>query len=294
MNEKNLNKFITEALAIEAETAKEAGALGYMTRVLVQATLPHKKVKGNEFIRKNGLFTLSLLAPSAIGLPYGSIPRLLLAWITTEAVITKQRIICLGDNLSSFMGELGLIPTGGRWGTITRVKDQTKRLFSSSISCSYETDVNESEIGFRIADTHDLWWSPNNPMQSTIFESTVTLSETFFNEIITSPVPIDLRALKALKRSPLAIDIYCWLTYRVSYLKNNCSIPWEVLQIQFGSEYRQTEQGRRDFKRAFLRECRKITTFYEANLEPNSTHLLIKPSKTHVIPTRLLLSNPNN
>ena len=51
---------------IEAEAAKEAGALGFMARALVQATLPHKKADGNEATRTNGLFTLSMLSPSAM------------------------------------------------------------------------------------------------------------------------------------------------------------------------------------------------------------------------------------
>ena len=58
MNNKNIDKLITEALAIEAEAAQKAGAVGYMARVLTQATMPHKKVIGNEFERSNGLFTL--------------------------------------------------------------------------------------------------------------------------------------------------------------------------------------------------------------------------------------------
>lgn len=49
----------------------EAGALGFMARAKVQATLPHRKVDGNEFERRNGAFTLSLMAPAKIGLPYG-------------------------------------------------------------------------------------------------------------------------------------------------------------------------------------------------------------------------------
>jgi len=215
MKQKNLNKLITEALAIEAEEAKTAGVIGYMARALVQATIPHKKTDGNEFTRKNGAFELSILTPSNVGLPYGSIPRLLLAWLTTESVITKNRTLCLGNTLSSFMKELGLVPTGGRWGSITRLRDQSKRLFTSSISCSYHSDNREYESGFRVADKHDLWWIPKAPEQSTLFESTVTLSESFFNEIINNPVPIDLRALKALKRSPMGLDIYCWLTYRI-------------------------------------------------------------------------------
>ncbi len=135
MTQKNLDKLIAEVLAIEAEEAKAAGALGYMARALVQATMPHSSINGNEFKRTNGLFKLTLLADSDIGLPYGSIPRLLLAWISTEAVKTKKRHLILGASLSEFMRKIDLIPSGGRWGTITRLKDQMQRLFSSSISC---------------------------------------------------------------------------------------------------------------------------------------------------------------
>jgi len=96
VNRENLNTLINEALAIEAEEAKEAGALGYMTRALVQATLPHSRYEGNEFTRRNGLFTLSIMSPQQIGLPYGVIPRLLIAWVTTEAVLKRQRTLVLG------------------------------------------------------------------------------------------------------------------------------------------------------------------------------------------------------
>ena len=100
MDLKNLDKFITEVLAIEAQEAQEAGTLGYMSRALVQATMPHKKVEGNEFIRRNGNFVLIMLSPSIIGLPYGTIPRLLMAWITTEAIRTKSRTLYLNSSLS--------------------------------------------------------------------------------------------------------------------------------------------------------------------------------------------------
>ena len=86
----SIDALINQALAIEDEQAQEAGALGFMARAMVQATLPHRAVDGTYFERKNGAFTLSLLASPKIGLPYGSIPRLLLAWVTTEAVKTKS------------------------------------------------------------------------------------------------------------------------------------------------------------------------------------------------------------
>ena len=210
----SVERLINDALAIESESALEAGALGFMARAMVQATLPHKKVDGNEFERRNGNFTLSLLAPSKIGLPYGTVPRLLLAWVTTEAVKTKARELELGDSMAAFMGELGMSPTGGTKGDITRLKNQTRRLFASTVSASYEDASKVADIGYRLADESALWWDAKSPEQAGLWRSSVTLSEKFFNEVIDRPVPIDMRAMKALKRSPMALDIYTWLTYR--------------------------------------------------------------------------------
>ena len=75
---KSIDALINQALAIENEQAQEVGALGFMARAMVQATLPHRKVEGTFFERKNGNFTLSMQAHPSIGLPYGSVPRLLL------------------------------------------------------------------------------------------------------------------------------------------------------------------------------------------------------------------------
>jgi hypothetical protein len=283
MNQESLNKLINEALAIEAEEAKEAGSLGFMARSLVQATLPHSKQEGNEFTRRNGLFTLSILSPKEIGLPYGSIPRLLVAWVTTEAVKTRHRQLILGHSLSDFMEELDLMPTGGRWGTIIRLKTQMQRLFASAIRCFYGNDDSWAIKAIDLFDEANLWWNPKDPNQASLFESTLTLSEKFFNEAINAPVPIDMRALKALSKSPLALDIYCWLTYRMSYLKERSCIPWGALQVQFGSGYALNTQGTRDFKRAFLRELKKVGIVYpEAKVDTQKTGLMLKPSKPHI------------
>lgn len=284
MNQQNLNKLITEALAIEARDAKEAGVLGYMARALVQATLPHRQVDSNEFKRRNGAFKLTILADSEIGLPYGSIPRLLLAWVTTEAVRTRKKELILGHTLSEFMSQLDLMPTGGRWGTITRLRDQMKRLFSSAISCTYDDGKNWAIKNVNPIIKADLWWNPKSPEQASIFESTIVLGEEFFNEAINSPVPLNMDTLRALKRSPLALDIYCWLTYRMSYLKQSTLIPWEALQAQFGADYALNPQGKRDFKRAFIRELKKVNIiFYQnAKVDLDANNLILKVSNPHI------------
>lgn len=274
-----LDRLVADALAIEAEEAAKAGALGFMARALVQATLPHKRAPGNEFTRRNGAFTLNMIAPSSVGLPYGTVPRLLLAWLTTEAVRTKNRELVLGDSLSAFMRTLGLLPTGGRWGSITRLKNQTQRLFSATVNCIYEGDDRTAIAGYRIADKAMLWWHPKAHNQAALWQSTVMLSEPFYQEVTQRPVPVDMRALKALKRSPLALDLYVWLTYRMSYLNHATEIPWAALAAQFGSDY-----GRmRDFKAAMLNELGKVLTVYpSAKVAEGDNGLQLRPSKPHV------------
>lgn len=116
-----------------------------------------------------------------------------------------------------------------------------------------------------------------------LWKSTITLSPEFFSEIIDRPVPVDMSALKALKRSPMELDIYCWLTYRMSYLKKDTVIPWPYLQLQFGADYAQDAQGLRNFKKKFLLRLKKVHGVYDAaKVFDVENGLLLKPSPPHV------------
>ena len=281
LSDKNLDKFITDALAIEEEAAQDAGTLGFMARALTQATLPHSKKEGMEYTRVNGDYTLTIIAPSKVGLPYGSIPRLLLSWVATEAVRTQEPTLYMGGNLAEFMRKLDLQRTGGAKGDITRLRDQTMRLFSSIISCSHTSEDKKrfANYGFQIACKTILWWDDPNPGECVREISQVTLTQEFFKEVTTNPVPVDMRALMALKQSPMALDIYTWLTYRMSYLKRPTIIPWEALQMQFGSDYGLT----RSFKHAFIGHLRAVCTVYpEARVEVLDQGLKLIPSPPHV------------
>jgi len=136
MREKATEKGGTvESITRAAE--EEAREIGFSARLLVQATLPHSKPRPKragdppptEFERSNGYVTVKIIADSAYGLPYGTYPRLLLAWVTTEAVRTKSRELTLGDSLREFMAKLDLAVTGGAKGTIRPLRDQMQRLF---------------------------------------------------------------------------------------------------------------------------------------------------------------------
>jgi hypothetical protein len=117
----------------QAPAIKDAAA-----RAMVQANMPHRKVEGNEFSRINGHYTLTILVPSRIGLPSGAILRLLFASLTTDTIETQHQQLQVGEFLSSVMRELGMSLTDGWWGSVKRLKEQTKRLFGSTINAMNE------------------------------------------------------------------------------------------------------------------------------------------------------------
>ena len=75
--------------------------LGFMARLLALCSLPRTNPKNrHEFKRVNGPYTLYMVAGGGNKLPYGTLPRLLLAWVCTEAVRTQSPEAA--DRLSRF------------------------------------------------------------------------------------------------------------------------------------------------------------------------------------------------
>jgi hypothetical protein len=252
---------------------------------MILASMPHSKPSGTYFERRNGKYTLSMQASEKIGLPYGPIPRLLLVWITTEAVRTKKRTLTLGKSLSSFMRQLDIKPTGGVNGSITALKEQMRRLFSTMINCSYDGSERIAGVNLLLVDEYHLWWMPQNLQQlDETKESTITLSERFFEEITKSPIIFYMDALKLLRKSPMALDIYMWLTYKNSYARESTLIPWEYLQMQFGAGYPDDARGKADFKRHFKAALKKVSVVYEdaGKSRFSENGLFFIPGRPHV------------
>lgn len=287
MPRRDVAKWVGDAVAIDGQTAWDDGKATFMGRVLVQTTLPHsaRGLGGRiDYQRTNGNLMLSVTGTRQYGLPYGSYPRLVLAWLTTEAVQTRSRYLVLGESLSAWMRQLGLLPTGGRWGTIGRLRQQMAALFTSTIRVDYADRKGGAGLGMLVASRYQLWWdSPQDVDQAAMWQSTVTLSPDFFEEIIRGPVPLHVDALRHLRGSAMQLDLYCWLTHRMSYLKEPALVPWDALALQFGGEYKRI----RKFREELLRHLPPVLWVYrEALVAAQAGGLLLRPSPPHVPPRR--------
>ena len=185
--------------------------LGFMARMMALCSLPRSN-PGNrlQYKRVSGPYKLIMIAGGDNKLPFGNYPRLLLAWVCTEAVRTQSRVIVLGSSLAKFMRELGIYSSGGRAGT--KLRNQMRRLFDCTVQLTYNDMNVERFVRSPIAARGEYWWNDRKPDQPSVWESKIELSEKFFNEIINHPMLLDMNTLTALKRCALGLDLYLWLT----------------------------------------------------------------------------------
>ena len=244
-------------------TARESEPdLGFMVRLMALCSLPRTNPgRRIQYKRVNGPYTLIMTATGNAKLPYGNLPRLLMAWISTEAVRTQRRELILGRSLSEFMRKLDINSTsGGTRGERTRLRNQMKRLFHTHVQLVHEHEHGERFISSVIADRGEFWWDPRRPNDPVLWDSKIRLGEDFFNEIVRHPVPLDMNILKGLKRSSLGLDLYMWLTYRTFTLKKPLTLRWRDLYRQFGAipDHARNKTTVRNFRKDCLRELKKI------------------------------------
>ena len=264
--------------------------LGFMARLLALCSLPRTN-PGNrkEYVRRNGPYTLVMTSGFNNKLPFGNLPRLLLAWVSTEAVRTQSRELVLGRSLSKFMRALDIVSSdsGGASGIRTRLRNQMKRLFGCTVQLIYEDKHGEARVGSFIADRTEFWWNERKPDERVLWESKIELSEKFFNEIINHPVPIDMNTLKALKRCALGLDLYLWLVYRTFALRTPQPLTWRQVYQQFGLHPAKASDKRTvlDFRRKVLRELKKIKLAWpELNYTTAPGILILHPSTPVIAP----------
>ena len=258
--------------------------LGFMARLMALCSLPRTN-PGNrkEYVRRNGPYALVMSAGGLNKLPFGNLPRLLLAWVSTEAVRTQSRELILGESLSEFMRKLGLQTSGGSArGDRTRLRNQMDRLFSATVSLIYEDDGVKARVSSLVTDRAVFWWDPKQPDEPVLWESNIRLGEDFFNEITRHPVPLDMNILKALKRSSLGLDLYLWVAYRTFALRCPLWLTWRHLYRQFGVDPAKANDRVTvdNFRRKVLRELIKIKVAWpDLNYATAKGVLILMPSE---------------
>jgi hypothetical protein len=244
--------------------------LSYYTPILIQCTLPHSDPKAPTWVKTNGEVSL-ILASGAdekgafIGLPYGSFPRLVLAYIITHVLQTGERHIELSSHFGSFLREIGY--TSNHKGTGVkgqRIRDQLIRLLRASITFQAKGDGHLAVLDVKIAPKFELWWNYKNPEQDSLWGSYIDISEDFRQAILRAPVPLRTDILKAHRKSPLALDAYMWVSYRLFTMQEAgeeaITLGYGRLQEQFGTGI--AEKNYRQFRQELKLAFAKVANYW--------------------------------
>src|SRR6266568_6180907 len=263
-------------------TPQSEAPVSYYTPILIQCTLPHSDPKTRDWKKTNGDFTLIIssgvdnnLVP--YGIPYGSFPRLVLAYIITRVIQTGERRIALSSHFSSFLEELGY--TGNHKGNSKagkRIRDQLLRLLLASIRFEGRAGTDEqghmAGVKIDVAPKYSLWWDFKNPEQGSLWGSYIEISEEFRQSILRTPVPLRTDILKAVKKSPLALDVYMWVSYRLFTMRasgqESISLGYGRLQEQFGTGI--SEKDYRTFRSRFKQAFTEVAGHWRPPDSPKS------------------------
>ena len=264
--------------------------LGFMARLMALCSLPRTNPGDRlQYKRVNGPYKLIMIAGGDNKLPFGNLPRLLLAWVCTEAVRTQSRELVLGKSLSKFMRTLGINSTsGGARGEQTRLRNQMRRLFGCTVQLTYKDEQGEAAVNSLIARRTEFWWNERKPDEPALWDSKIELGEDLFSEIIRHPVPLDMNTLRALKRSTLGLDLYLWLVYRTFALHAPLRLSWRQVYRQFGAHPAKARDKRTvdAFRTKCLRELKKIKLAWpELNYATAKGALILLPSIPVIAPS---------
>ena len=211
----------------------------FMPRYLVNMTLPHRQVDGVEFTRRNGGQRLTLLAGGTVGLPYGVYARLVLLYVTTERVRTKEREFPLGASWRKFLEKMQVDGSGS---SIQAIKEQLKRLCSTLFQIHDVRRDSESISNLLVAEE---WMHSEDGVH-------ITLSPSFFTMTGDSVIPLESDIVHKISRSPLTLDLYAWLSCRLYVLKQETTVPWRLLEHQFGAAYKRPRAFRAKFQKSLV------------------------------------------
>lgn len=239
----------------------------FLHAVLCQVGLPRSPTKERAFIRSSGTASLRIEAGQwfdgrgwqDMPLPSGTRPRLVLFHVCSEAVRTRSPVVEVENSSSAFLKRLG-IAKGGE--SMRQFKHQMLALAACRMQLGYQTASRVVNLKCDPIEQFEAWLQHADNGQRVMWPGVMTLSGKFYETLIEHAVPLEPGAIAQLQNSALALDTYTWLAHRLCRVKQNAGamLPWRALQEQFGQEY----SNPKDFKRELSGALRKALAVYPA------------------------------
>jgi hypothetical protein len=271
-----------ERQAIDAAAhvmADEENRLGITHAGFAMTSLPHKRIDEGFWRREGHRTTLLVEAGrdrkgALIGVPYGSIARLILLYLQTEAVRTNSPEVELGRSMKTWMGRMSL-SAGGK--TYQLVTEQARRISACRLTffTDRENGAEARHNGAFVQDAISLSGIVGDEDQPSLWQDRVRLDQHFWHSLKEHPVPVREEAIRAIGTRSLAIDVYIWLSYRLHSLTRPTPVSWAALHGQFGAGFRLARQ----IKPTFIEALQLALAVYpEARVDVEKEGVVLHPS----------------
>ena len=257
------NKLLDAATDIFSNPPDLAEDMAFTHAIFCQVGLPRSKVDGREFMRQSGAAWVNVQAgyldegkgPVQQPIPYGALPRLALAHVSTYAVRNKAKEIPIGDSAAQFLDLMGMGDDGRRYASL-------RKQMHALAACRLQIGYKGRTFNGQAVEQFDAWLANKDTGQRALWPGLMVLSDHFYSSLIESAVPLDKRALHALKGSALALDVYAWLAHRLHRIEGRgVTLHWKSLREQFAQEYTGKDADK-NFKDAFVPQLRKVLAVY--------------------------------
>src|SRR5882672_9287039 len=121
------------------------------------------------------------------------------------------------DGAAEMLDTFGIQQGGSQY---RRLVASFQRIFGATIFFGTDTQKDRAAVvhcaRFNFMTEARIWYSRN--LEQTLppgdCQNMIVLSDEFYREISSHPIPTDLEAAKALSGSPAALDLFTWLSYR--------------------------------------------------------------------------------
>jgi len=232
------------------------------------------------YCRRNGRFFLEIIGHPDYGVPFGQ-DRLIPLWIATQAVRQQTRTVEF-ESASQILHEWGLAQNGAHY---RRLADGFRRIFASTIFFGTSEATARAEVWdcgrLHFFERMRLWFRSDSNTPQPGQRNLVTLSETFWEEIRTHPVPVDAEVVRALSNNPGCLDLYTWLSWRCYQARTQELIPLFGafgLANQLGVQEYERERKFRERVRRWLELLKLYWPECPATVSANGRHLELAPA----------------
>lgn len=255
----------------------EEQRVGVMHAGFAMTALPHRHIPDLTWVRQTGDVKLVVESgrdadQTPVGIPFGSIARMILLYLQTEAVKTRSRDIPLGRSMNQWLSNLG-VDSGGRQYQLAR--EQSKRLSLCRLTFFREGPGATMVSNGSFVRNAILPSAKAEEDQLTLWRESVRLDEGFYDSLMQHPMPVREAAIREIGSRSMAIDIYIWLAYRLHVLQKPTPISWAALYAQFGGGFAQIRQFRAKFREPL---ALALAAYPEARVSIDDAGVILYPS----------------